>query len=53
VAQYDDCRRSAAHHDFTWLFETVDQKPNKLTVAARGPRRVATIRSPPLMAELP
>jgi hypothetical protein len=35
------------------LFETVDQKPNKLTVVARDPRRVSANRSPPLVAELP
>jgi hypothetical protein len=31
----------------------LDQKPQTLTVRARGPRRVSTICSPPLMAELP
>jgi hypothetical protein len=31
----------------------LDQKPQTLTVRARGPRRVSTICSPPLVAELP
>jgi hypothetical protein len=46
-------KRAFAHPTTSSLFETVDQKPNKLTVVARGPRRVSANRSPPLVAELP
>ena len=35
------------------MSETAGQNPNRLSDAARGPRRVSTSRSPPLQAELP
>jgi hypothetical protein len=35
------------------MCETLTQNPNRLTVEGRGPRRVSTMRSPPLQAELP